>query len=124
MVPQGGLTGLAGGAQPIADGVLLSLERMSGIEELDPVMATMTVLAGTPLATIQEAAQAANLLFPVDLGARGSCTIGGNISTNAGGNTVIRYGMARRARPGAGSRVAGRDDHPVTEQAAEEQRRV
>ena len=53
VVPQGGLTGLAGGAQPIADGVLLSLERMSGIEELDPVMATMTVLAGTPLATIQ-----------------------------------------------------------------------
>ena len=95
VVPQGGLTGLAGGAQPIAGGVLLSLERMSGIEELDPVMATMTVLAGTPLATIQEAAQAANLLFPVDLGARGSCTIGGNISTNAGGNTVIRYGMAR-----------------------------
>ena len=95
LVPQGGLTGLAGGAQPVKGCVALSLERMKGIEEIDAVMATMTVLAGTPLADIQSAAEEAGLSFPLDLGARGSCTIGGNLSTNAGGNRVIRYGMAR-----------------------------
>ena len=95
LVPQGGLTGLAGGAQPIAGGVVLSMERMNAVEEIDTVMGTMTVLAGTPLADIQSAAEAAGLYFPLDLGARGSCTIGGNLSTNAGGNRVIRYGMAR-----------------------------
>ncbi|HEY2256657.1 MAG TPA: FAD-binding oxidoreductase, partial [Variovorax sp.] len=95
LVPQGGLTGLAGGAHPVAGGVAMSFERMNGIEEIDTVMGTMTVLAGTRLAEIQEAAEAAGLYFPLDLGARGSCTIGGNLSTNAGGNRVIRYGMAR-----------------------------
>lgn len=95
LVPQGGLTGLVGGAQPISGGVALSLERMSGIEEIDTVMGTMTVLAGTRLSEIQDAAEAAGLYFPLDLGARGSCSIGGNLSTNAGGNRVIRYGMAR-----------------------------
>lgn len=95
VVPQGGLTGLAGGAQPIAGGIVLSLERMRGIEEIDPVMATMTVQAGTPLIEIQQAAEAADLFFALDLGARGSCAIGGNLATNAGGNRVIRYGMAR-----------------------------
>jgi FAD/FMN-containing dehydrogenase len=68
---------------------------MSGIEELDDVAATMTVLAGTPLQVVQEAAQQAGLFFPLDLGARGSCHIGGTVATNAGGNRVIRYGMAR-----------------------------
>ena len=95
LVPQGGLTGLAGGAHPIAGCVALTLERLNGVEEIDTVMGTMTVLAGTPLAVIQAAAEEAALYFPLDLGARGSCTIGGNISTNAGGNRVIRYGMAR-----------------------------
>jgi FAD/FMN-containing dehydrogenase len=95
LVPQGGLTGLAGGAQPVEGCVALSMERMSGIEEIDTVMGTMTVLAGTPLALIQAEAEAAGLYFPLDLGARGSCTIGGNLATNAGGNRVIRYGMAR-----------------------------
>jgi FAD/FMN-containing dehydrogenase len=95
IVPQGGLTGLAGGAHPIAGGVALSLERLHGIEEIDSVMATMTVLSGTPLGTIQEAAEAAGLFFGLDLGARDSCSIGGNLATNAGGNRVIRYGMAR-----------------------------
>nr|ALP69188.1 putative FAD linked oxidase C-terminal domain-containing protein [Stutzerimonas stutzeri] len=95
VVPQGGLTGLAGGATPIEGCVLVSLERMSGVVELDPASATMTVLAGTPLQVVQEAAQAAGFLFALDLGARGSCQIGGNIATNAGGNRVIRYGMAR-----------------------------
>lgn len=95
VVPQGGLTGLAGGATPVDRCVVLSLERMSGIEELDEAAATMTVLAGTPLQVIQETAQAAGLFFALDLGARGSCQIGGNVATNAGGNRVIRYGMTR-----------------------------
>ncbi len=95
VVPQGGLTGLAGGATPVDGAVVLSLDRMSGVEELDEVAATMTVLAGTPLQVVQEAARAAGFLFALDLGARGSCQIGGNVATNAGGNRVIRYGMTR-----------------------------
>lgn len=97
VVPQGGLTGLAGGAHPIAGGVALSLDRMKGIEEIDPVMATMTVKAGTPLGMVQAAASEAGLFFGLDLGARDSCAIGGNIATNAGGNRVIRYGMTRES---------------------------
>ena len=95
VVPQGGLTGLAGGARPVADGIALSLERLVGIEEIDPDAATMTVRAGTTLEMIQNAAAAAGFMVAIDLGARGSCAIGGNLSTNAGGNRVIRYGMAR-----------------------------
>ncbi|MGA7776303.1 MAG: FAD-binding oxidoreductase [Paraburkholderia sp.] len=95
VVTQGGLTGLAGGACMLGGEVALSMERMSGIESIDPVSATMTVLAGTPLQTVQEAADDAGFMFPLDLGARGSCTIGGNLATNAGGNRVIRYGMMR-----------------------------
>lgn len=95
VVPQGGLTGLCGGGRPTADAVALSLERMIGIEEIDPAAGTMTVLAGTPLEVVQRAADEAGFFCPLDLGARGSCSIGGNLSTNAGGNRVIRYGMAR-----------------------------
>ncbi|MDF0599416.1 FAD-binding oxidoreductase [Psychromarinibacter sp. C21-152] len=95
VTPQGGLTGLCGGSRPIDGGVALSLERMSGVERIDPDGMTMTVLAGTPLETVQKAADEAGLFFSLDLGARGSCAIGGNLSTNAGGNRVIRYGMAR-----------------------------
>lgn len=95
VVPQGGLTGLCGGARASAEQIALSLERLVGIEEIDPDSATMTVLAGTPLETVQQAAQEAGFFVPLDLGARGSCAIGGNLSTNAGGNRVIRYGMAR-----------------------------
>ncbi|MFZ7091263.1 FAD-binding oxidoreductase [Primorskyibacter sp. 2E233] len=95
MVPQGGLTGLAGGAHPIEGAVMISLERFSGIEEIDPACTTMTVRAGTPLEVIQKAADEAGFFIPLDLGARGSCLIGGNIGTNAGGNRVIRYGMTR-----------------------------
>jgi FAD/FMN-containing dehydrogenase len=96
IVTQGGLTGLAGGAHPANGEIALSLERMSGIEEIDTASATLTALAGTPLANIQQAADEAGFLCGIDLGARGSCTIGGNIATNAGGNQVVRYGMARR----------------------------
>lgn len=94
-VPQGGLTGLCGGARPVKESVAISLERLTGVLEIDPAASTMTVYAGTPLQTIQQAADAAGLFFALDLGARGSCTIGGNLSTNAGGNRVIRYGMTR-----------------------------
>jgi FAD/FMN-containing dehydrogenase len=95
VVPQGGRTGLAGGATPVDGCVVLALERMSGIEEIDAASATMTVRAGTPLQAVCDAARDAGFLFPLDLGARGTCQIGGNIATNAGGNRVIRYGMAR-----------------------------
>lgn len=95
VVPQGGLTGLAGGARPIAGAAAVSLERMTGVIEVDAASATMTVWAGTPLETVQLAAAQAGLYFAVDLGARGSCAVGGNVSTNAGGNRVIRYGMMR-----------------------------
>lgn len=95
VVPQGGMTGLAGGAHPSAGAVALSLERMNGIVAIDEIGLTMTVEAGTPLAAVQAAADAVGLQYPVDLGARGSCTIGGNLSTNAGGVRVIRYGMTR-----------------------------
>jgi FAD/FMN-containing dehydrogenase len=95
VVPQGGRTGLTGGATPIANGVVISLERLTGVEEIDSAAATMTVRAGTTLQTVQSTAEEAGFLFPLDLGARGSCQIGGNIATNAGGNRVIRYGMTR-----------------------------
>lgn len=95
VVPQGGRTGLCGGATPVDGCVIVSLERMQGVEDLDPASSTMRVWAGTPLQTVQEAAQAAGLFFPLDLGARGSCQIGGAVATNAGGNRVIRYGMTR-----------------------------
>ena len=95
VVVQGGMTGLCGGATPHAGEISISLERLSGIEELDRQSMTMTVFAGTPLQMVQEAASGAGLFFPLDLGARGSCTIGGNIATNAGGNQVLRFGMMR-----------------------------
>lgn len=96
LVLQGGMTGLAGGANPQEDEIALSLERMVGVEEIDRDSATLTALAGTPLAVIQSAAEEAGFMCGIDLGARGSCTIGGNVATNAGGNQVYRYGMTRR----------------------------
>lgn len=95
VIPQGGLTGLVGGGVAGDLEVAITLERMNEIEEIDPVGRTMTVQAGAALQKIQEAAEAEDLLFPLDLGARGSCTIGGNVATNAGGNRTIRYGMTR-----------------------------
>ena len=95
VVPQGGLTGLCGGARPTPGSIALSLDRLAGVEEIDAASMTMTVRAGTRLETLQDAADDAGFLLPLDLGARGSCAIGGNIATNAGGNRVIRYGMTR-----------------------------
>ncbi|CAM2164048.1 FAD-binding oxidoreductase [Burkholderia orbicola] len=95
VVPQGGLTGLARGAVALGGEVVLSMERFAGIETLDAAAGTITVRAGTPLQTVQEAAEAAGFTFGVDLGARGSCQIGGMLATNAGGTRAIRYGMMR-----------------------------
>lgn len=95
VVPQGGRTGVSGGAVPGAGNIALSLDRLSGVEAIDPAAATMTVWAGTPLEVVQTVARDAGLFCPLDLGARGSCAIGGNIATNAGGNRVVRYGMTR-----------------------------
>jgi FAD/FMN-containing dehydrogenase len=93
--PQGGMTGLAGGAVPMVPCVIVSLERMRAIRELDSAAGTITVEAGVVMEAVQRAADSADLFFPLDLGGRGSCQIGGNIATNAGGNRVLRFGMAR-----------------------------
>lgn len=95
VVPQGGLTGLAGAAVPTPGSVALSMERMQAIEDVNARTALMTVQAGATLQAVQEAAVAAGLVFGVDLGARGSCQIGGNVATNAGGNGVLQHGMMR-----------------------------
>jgi D-lactate dehydrogenase (cytochrome) len=97
IVPQGGNTGLVGGGVPPEDGhnVVLTLGRMNRIRAIDPVNFTMTVEAGCVLADLQQAAAEADRLFPLSLGAEGSCQIGGNLSTNAGGIAVLRYGNTR-----------------------------
>ncbi len=92
---QGGLTGLAGGACPDEGDVVISLERMNQIEEIDTVGGTAIVQAGVVLEQLQQAVLEQGWYFPLDLGARGSCQIGGNIATNAGGNKVFRYGTTR-----------------------------
>ncbi len=92
---QGGMTGLAGGAVPSEGDVVINLERMNTIEEVDALEGVMLVQAGATLQQVQEAAAAAGWMFAVDLGARGSCHIGGNAATNAGGIRVIRYGTMR-----------------------------
>jgi FAD/FMN-containing dehydrogenase len=95
VVTHGGLTGLVHGADAATDEIILSLERLRAIEEINPVDRTAVVQAGVTVQAIQEAAEAEGLMFPLDLGARGSATIGGTIATNAGGNRVVRYGMMR-----------------------------
>ncbi|HUV23148.1 MAG TPA: FAD-binding oxidoreductase, partial [Gammaproteobacteria bacterium] len=95
VVPAGGMTGLAGGHESCSADIVLSSERLNRIESLDTHSRCMTVQAGVILQTVQRAADAAGLLFALDLGARASCTIGGNIATNAGGVRVLRFGMMR-----------------------------
>ncbi|OZI20402.1 hydroxyacid dehydrogenase [Bordetella genomosp. 9] len=97
VVPQGGNTGMSGGAAPDDSGaqVILSLNRMKRIREVDTVNNTITVDAGVLLADVQNAARDAGRHFPLSLGAEGSCTIGGNLATNAGGTAVLRYGNTR-----------------------------
>ena len=95
VIAHGGRTGLVEGADTVPSDLILSLERMNQIEHLDTVNRTMRVQAGVLLQNVQERAEQEGLFYPLDIGARGSCTIGGNIATNAGGNRVIRYGMTR-----------------------------
>ncbi len=95
VVPQGGMTGLARGAQTEAGNIVLSLERMNAIEDIDPVSRTARVQAGVILQKLQEKVAEYDMDFPLDLGARGTCQVGGNASTNAGGLRVVRYGMMR-----------------------------
>jgi len=97
IVPQGGNTSLCGGSVPDASGrqVVVNLSRMNRVRAVDPANNTMTVEAGCVLATLQQAADEHDRLFPLSLGAEGSCEIGGNLSTNAGGTGVLRYGNTR-----------------------------
>jgi FAD/FMN-containing dehydrogenase len=95
VITQGGLTNCVCAVEPTRDDIVLSTEKMTGIVEIDPVGGTAVVEAGAVLQTVQETLAAEGLYFPLDLGARGSCTIGGNIATNAGGINVLRYGMMR-----------------------------
>ena len=95
VVTQGGLTGLVHGADAAPEELILSLERMNAIEEIDPLQRVAVAQAGVTLQALQEAVEKHELAFPLDLGARGSATLGGNAATNAGGNRVIRYGMMR-----------------------------
>ncbi len=97
IVPQGGNTGLVVGSIPDDSGtqVLLSLQRMNAVRAIDGQNLTITVEAGCVLQNLQTAAEEAGFLFPLSLGSEGSCTIGGNLSTNAGGTQVVRYGNTR-----------------------------
>lgn len=97
VVPQGGNTGYCGGATPFdsSNQILLNLSRMNSVREVDAVGFSMTVEAGLVLARAQTLAEKHDLFFPLSLGAEGSCQIGGNLATNAGGIAVLRYGMAR-----------------------------
>ena len=97
MVPQGGNTSLCGGSVPDGSGtqVVINLSRMNRVRHVDPDNNTMTVEAGCVLANLQQEADRHERLFPLSLGAEGSCEIGGNISTNAGGTGVLRYGNTR-----------------------------
>jgi len=97
IVPQGGNTGLVGGATPgmSGDAIVLCLKRMNRVRDVDAINGTITVEAGCVLLNVQQAARDAGQLFPLSLAAEGSATIGGNLSTNAGGTQVLRYGNAR-----------------------------
>lgn len=95
VVPYGGLTNLVQGCRTTPDDIAVSFEKMNAIEEIDTTAHTMTAQAGVTMQAAQDGADANNLFFPVDIGARDSCMLGGNVSSNAGGTKVIRYGMFR-----------------------------
>tara|TARA_Y100001970_G_scaffold294373_1_gene452161 strand:+ start:66992 stop:68407 length:1416 start_codon:yes stop_codon:yes gene_type:complete len=95
LVPQGGNTGVVGGSTPRSGEVILSLSRLNNLGDYDPASATIVVEAGTVLTSVQEFSANKGMEFPIDLGARGQCQIGGMLATNAGGNRVLRYGMMR-----------------------------
>ena len=95
LVVHGGRTGVAGGACCAADEIVMSLERMTAITQICPITQIAEVEAGVPLEVLQNALAEHGLTYPIDLGSKGSATIGGTIATNAGGNRVIRWGMTR-----------------------------
>ncbi|MBX3570617.1 MAG: FAD-binding oxidoreductase, partial [Rhizobiaceae bacterium] len=97
VVPQGGNTGLVGGGMPDRSGreIVLSLSRLNAVREVDPLSNTITAEAGCVLQRLHDAADGADRLFPLSLASQGSCQIGGNLSTNAGGTGVLAYGNAR-----------------------------
>lgn len=90
--PQGGNTGLVGGSVPVFDEIILSTQLMNKVEQLDPVSGIMVCQSGCILEQIDEFARQKDLIMPLDLGAKGTCHIGGNVSTNAGGLRLLRYG--------------------------------
>jgi FAD/FMN-containing dehydrogenase len=100
IVPQGGNTGLVGGQIPLGPEIVLSLKRLNRVREVDALADSMIVEAGVTLAEAQAAAERADRLFPLSLASEGSCTIGGNLSTNAGGVAVLAYGNARELTTG------------------------
>jgi FAD/FMN-containing dehydrogenase len=95
VVVQGGLTGVVQGAVSTRDDVIISLEKMNAIESVDALDGVAVIQSGAVLQNVQEQLAEEGFLFPLDLGARGSCTIGGTVATNAGGINVLRYGMMR-----------------------------
>jgi FAD/FMN-containing dehydrogenase len=95
VVVQGGLTGTVEGALSGPEDIIISLEKMTAIESVDALDGIAVIQAGAILQSVQEQLRHEGFLFPLDLGARGSCTIGGNVATNAGGINVLRYGMIR-----------------------------
>ena len=113
IVPQGGNTGLMGGATPYAHhaGIVVSMGRMNRVIAVDPMGYTMTVESGCVLQTLQELASSHDRLLPLSLGAQGSCTIGGNLSTNAGGAQVLHYGNTRSFVLGVDQRVRHGSSH-------------
>src|ERR1700676_1343985 len=116
LVPQGGNTGLVGGQTPHNGEVVVSTRRMDRIRDIDTASNTMTCEAGVVLQIAQQRASAVDRLFPLSLAAEGSCTIGGNLSTNAGGTTALAYGVTREmALGGEGGRA-----HPEPVVQAEE----
>lgn len=114
IVPQGGNTGLVVGSVPDDSGqqIVLSLQRMQSVRQIDAANLTITVEAGCILQQVQQAAEQAGFLFPLSLGAEGSCTIGGNLATNAGGTQVLRYGNARELCLGLEVVTANGDIYP------------
>ena len=126
MVPQGGNTGMCAAAIPDSSGdqVILSLGRMNRIRSVDAANFSMAVDAGCVLTDVQEAASAVGRHFPLSLGAEGSCQIGGNIATNAGGINVLRYGKRAIARPWPRSRPGRRSCTRYDASASQGQHRL
>jgi len=108
-VIQGGRTGVSGGAAPGDGETIIALERLNAIEEIDPIAGIAVVQAGVVLQTLQEEAEALGWTFPIDLGSRGSCQLGGNAATNAGGCRVVKYGNTRESVLGIEAVMANGD---------------